>query len=338
MQKNKYLYISLSVAISIILMALLFSQIETKDLVEMLSRIHFPALLVYISVTLGAAGLRAWRYKLLLHPQSIGWGNILLVTFVRNSLIDLLPWRIGSFSYIYILNKRLNFSFEAATSTFVMAFIFDFLTLSPFLVLAIFALGLGSTSISTPSLVFLSIVFFFIIFLILWKIIPFFLLLIKIYRFLLKILGLEKKDWTGLSIEKFQATINSLSQIQKRKIYLPISLLSFVLRLSKYVAVYFLLFSLLRSHGFSLQSLSIWKLILGITGAELTSLLPVKGIAGFGTWESAWALTFKLMNFEAHLAILSGIGVHLLTNIFEYSLGIASLLILAFPLLKKMIK
>jgi hypothetical protein len=81
--------------------------------------------------------------------------------------------------------------------------------------------------------------------------------------------------------------------------------------------------------------MSIWKTILGITGAELTSVLPVKGIAGFGTWESAWALTFQLMKFQPDIAIISGIGVHLITNIFEYSLGIISILILLLPFLRK---
>jgi hypothetical protein len=94
-----------------------------------------------------------------------------------------------------------------------------------------------------------------------------------------------------------------------------------------------LLFSLLRSHGFSIKNLSIWKTILGITGAELTSALPIKGIAGFGTWESAWALTFRMMNFDQEIAIISGIGVHLLTNLFEYTLGIVAILILVIPLL-----
>jgi glycosyltransferase 2 family protein len=64
----------------------------------------------------------------------------------------------------------------------------------------------------------------------------------------------------------------------------------------------------------------------------LTSVLPVKGIGGFGTWESAWALTLRLMHFSPNLAVISGIGVHLITNFFEYFLGIISLLILYFPL------
>jgi hypothetical protein len=82
-----------------------------------------------------------------------------------------------------------------------------------------------------------------------------------------------------------------------------------------------------------MKKLSFWKTILGTTGAELTSALPVKGLGGFGTWESAWALTFRLMDFDPELAILSGIGVHLLTNLFEYTLGIAAVLVLVFPLL-----
>ncbi len=135
-------------------------------------------------------------------------------------------------------------------------------------------------------------------------------------------------------IEKFQATIESLREAREKKIDLPLFFLSLLIRLGKYVSLYFLLFALLRSHGFSLSTFSFWKLILGITGAELTSILPVKGLAGFGTWESAWALTFGLMNFDQSLAIISGIGVHLITNLFEYSLGIGSFAVLALPLLK----
>jgi glycosyltransferase 2 family protein len=85
----------------------------------------------------------------------------------------------------------------------------------------------------------------------------------------------------------------------------------------------------------SFAEFGFFKLILGVTGAELTSVLPVKGLAGFGTWEAAWALTFSLMGIDEGLAIISGLGVHLLTNVFEYSLGIASLIILLFPWLRR---
>lgn len=334
MQKNKIFYIFLSFAISIVLIWLLLTQIETEDLIQTFTRISHPSLLLFIAIALAAAVLRAWRYKLLLRPHFIGWGNIFLVTLIRNLFVDLLPARIGSLSYIYILNKRLNFSFEVATSTFIMAIIFDFLTLSPFLILAIFAVGLGATTISNFLLLILSFLFLFTICLILWKITQISSVFLGIYLRVLKFFRAEKKSWAAISIEKLHLTIQWLLQIKKRKIYWPILSLSLLIRLGKYGSLYFLLLSLLRSHGFSLKNLSFWKTILGTTGAELTSVLPVKGIAGFGTWESAWAFTLMLLDFEKRIAILSSL-IHLITNLFEYSLGILAILILAFPLIKR---
>ena len=180
-----------------------------------------------------------------------------------------------------------------------------------------------------------ALIFFLFIFVVLWKIIPLFSILLKVYQRALKAFKFEKKKWAQNSVEKIILTRDCLSQIKEKKIYGPVFFLSLSIRLAKYAALYFLLFSLLRSHGFFLRKLSFWKTILGITGAELSSALPIKGIAGFGTWESAWAIAFQLMDFEQRLAILSGIGVHLLTNLFEYSLGIISILILAFPILKR---
>lgn len=335
MLKNKLVYIMLSAAVSLVLLWFLFSQIQTEDIVSTLTHIYFPALFIYMAVALLGAWLRAWRYKWLLRPQAISWGNILLVTFIRNSLIDLLPARIGSLSFIYVLNKRLGYAFETATSTFVVAFILDFLTLSPFLVAAILAVGLGSDLISGPALLSVSLAFFGLIFLALWKIVPLARFLLKVYNRILILLRAQEKKFARLSLDKFELTIRSLSLIRQRPAFFPVFLLSLSIRLAKYGSVYLLFFGVLRSHGISLSDLSFWVFILGISGAELTTALPVKGLAGFGTWESAWALTFRLMGFDARLAILSGIAVHLITNIFEYALGIGSILVLAFPYLQR---
>jgi uncharacterized membrane protein YbhN (UPF0104 family) len=335
MLKNRIVYIVLSAAVSLILLWLLFSQIRTEDVITTLSKIFVPALFVYTAIALLGAWLRAWRYKWLLQPQAISWRNILLVTFIRNSLIDLLPARIGSLSFIYVLNKRLNFAFETAASAFVVAFVLDFLTLSPFLVGAILAVGLGSELISGPTLLTISLSFFGLISLVLWKIVPLARVLLAAYRRILSLAAAREKTLAGHSLDKFELTIQSLSRIRGRRMFFPVFLLSLLIRLAKYISVYLLFFSLLRSHGLSLSDLNFGVFILGISGAELTSALPVKGLAGFGTWESAWALTFRLMGFDARLAIVSGIGIHLLTNAFEYALGIGSILILALPYLRK---
>lgn len=334
LSRKKIIYLVLSAAVSAILIWVLLSQITAEDLVQTFVNIHAPALLAFFAIALSAAGLRAWRYKWLLRPQRISWGSILLVTFIRNLFVDLLPARIGSLSYVYILNKRLNYAFEAAASTFVVAFVFDFLTLSPFLAFSIIAVGLGASAASSPPLLAIAVVFFLLILIILWKLPQIARLLLSSCRVLLKRLNLNQKKWAETSADKILLTIESLDHIKQRRIYGPVFVLSVGIRLAKYLSLYALLLALLWSRGFRLPTLSFWKTILGITGGEMTGALPIKGLGGFGTWESGWALAFRLMNFEPKVAILSGLGVHLITNLFEYCLGILAILILALPLMR----
>ncbi|MFQ6082212.1 MAG: lysylphosphatidylglycerol synthase transmembrane domain-containing protein [Candidatus Aminicenantia bacterium] len=330
-----YFYFILSIIVSIFLIWYLLSRIEFKDLKETLANIYLPGLYLYIIFALTGSVFRAWRYKFLLKPEPIGWGNIFMVTFIRNLFVDLLPARIGSLSYIYILNKRLKFTFEIATSTFLIAVIFDFITLSPILILAIFIVGFSQTVIPVSTLLIIALIFFVIVYLVLLRLEVVTSLLTRILEVLLKSFKLREKEWAETIIRKLNLTVDSLIDIKARKIYWPVFFMSLLIRLAKYGALFFLLHALLVSHGFLLGDLSFAKIILGVTGAELSSALPVKGIAGFGTWESAWALSFKLMGFDPRLAIISGFGLHLITQIFEYSLGILSIIILALPIIKR---
>jgi hypothetical protein len=333
--KRKGVYIVISAALSLILLGLLFSRVRAGDLVQILTLIFIPGLLAYMGIALLGAVLRAWRYKLFLSPHPVRRPDILMATFIRNSFVDLLPAKLGSLSFIYVLNKRLSFAFETATSAFVASFVYDFLSLSPFVVGAVLVVGIGTTAVSTPALLIIAGIFFAAWVAILLEIAWFFRLAVRIYARALRLLKWEDRKWAGVSLDKLGATAGSLDAIRKRRLALPFFFLSLAIRGCKYVSIYFLLFALMKSQGFSFADLSLWKLILGITGAELTTALPIKGLAGFGTWESAWALTFGLMAIDQKFAILSGLGVHLVTNIFEYALGIGSLLILAAPFLRR---
>lgn len=329
--KKKAIYIFLSCLISAVLIYLLLTQISTQDLALTIKNLYWPSLLTYMLISLSGALVRAWRYRLLLQPARISWPGIVLVTFVKNSLIDLLPARIGSLSYIYLLNRRLGLPFEPVTASFVAAFLLDFLTLSPFLITAILMVGLGVDAVASSTVLFVAGLFFLAVILAFILIVPLARLWLKIYVQLGQLTKLKGKNWFRQSVHKTEGTIGVLRATRRHHSSWLIFLLSFLIRLAKYGSLFFLLHSLLRSHGFSLAALSFWRLILGTSGAELTSALPVKGIAGFGTWESAWALTFRLMGSEPRVAIISGLGVHFLTNLFEYTLGIGSLFLLALP-------
>jgi len=327
--RKKFFYLLLSLIISAALIFLLISQISTQELTYTLKNLYLPSLVIYMLISLTGALIRAWRYQLLLQPARVSWPGILLVTLVKNSLVDLLPARLGSLSYIYLLNRRLGLAFEPVTSSFIAAFLLDFLTLSPFLIAAILSVGLGVDAVASPVVLALALLFFLLVILAFILLIPLARIIFQIYSFLGLRFKLDRKNWFQKSLEKFRETIDVLRFTRNQSSSWLILLLSFFIRLAKYVSLFFLLHALLRIHGFSLAELSFWRLILGTSGAELTSALPIKGLAGFGTWESAWALTFRLMGTEKNIAILSGLGIHFLTNLFEYSLGIASLFLLA---------
>jgi glycosyltransferase 2 family protein len=332
---SKTLYIAVSLILSGLLLGILFTRVDVDELFTAIARIHVPALIAYMGLALAGAILRAWRYALFLAPEPVRGRDLLLATFVRNSFVDLLPARIGSLSIVYVLIRRMDVSFEKAASAFLASMVYDFLTLGPFLALAVAAIGGGGESFSGPGLLAAAGIFFAICLVIQLELPRLFGFAAGMSAKPLQRFKDRGKSWAANFLAKIEATKESLEDLRKKRRALPFFALSLGIRGAKYASIYFLLFAILRHRGFALSDLSIWMLIVGITGAELTSVLPVKGLAGFGTWESAWALTFGLMGFDPRLAVLSGLGVHLVTNVFEYTLGISSLIILASPLVKR---
>jgi uncharacterized membrane protein YbhN (UPF0104 family) len=335
MKKNRLIYILISVALSVVLLALLFSQIETGDLARVLRSLFLPALFGYMAASLAGTLLRTWRYRLLFGRGLVRWPHLLLATFVRNSFVDLLPARAGSLSFIYILNRRLSVPFETVTSVFVVSFVYDFLTLGPFVVAAVVLAGLGREHLNSGALVAIGAAFSLVWLAILRWLPEAAAFVLRLVHAALRAVKRAEGPAARLFEEKFRATIEGLKSVRARKMDLVLFFQSLLIRLAKYVSIYLLLAALLRNSGFDFSRLDFWTMILGLTGAEMTSSFPIKGLAGFGTWETAWALTFTLMGVDTRLAVVSGLGVHLLTNLFEYTLGIASILILAAPFLKR---
>lgn len=329
-KKKRVPLIISSLILSIILLSVLFRRIPAGDFTRMLATLFVPALFGYMAVNLVSAFLRAWRYRLLLRPVEIGWGDIIIATLVRNAFDDLLPARIGSLSYVYVLNDRMEKPFENSASSFVIAFIYDFLTLSPFVFLALLAVGRGAAGLSVGAMMAAAAVFFAAVVLVAWKIAFFVRLLRDIAYRLMKRTKLIDRPAVIRAFANLDETAALLGRKWDRGVRPAVFLLSFLIRLFKYLSLFILLYAVLRGQGVAWSEMSFWKTVLALTGAEMTAIFPVKGLAGFGTWESAWAVALQWMSFDPRLAVLSGLGVHLVTNAFEYSLAIGGLIVLAF--------
>jgi uncharacterized membrane protein YbhN (UPF0104 family) len=329
MAHRKPLTIVLSVLVTVGLLAWLFASIPLRELVDSLRTIRIPGVLLYLVLGLAATFLKAARSKWLLAPVRISWPDMFLVTFVRNGFEDLLPARLGSLSYVVVLNNNLGLPFEAAASTLVIMLVFDFLTLSPFVIAAVLLAPAASSALPFPLLIGFALAYFLIVLGLAWKIVPVTRLVVGWARRAFRFLGGEKHPKARHALDKLDETVMALSSIKSRSIAVPLFLISSVIRFLKYLSLYALLLAILHSRGIGAAELALWKIILAITAAELTSILPVKGIADFGTWESAWVLAFALMGIDRATAVLSGFSLHLVTNLFEYGFAALALLVLS---------
>jgi len=331
MSGRRILSLLLSLALSVVLIALLVRQVDPRILMRTLTGLSVPGLLLFAAISLAAAGLRAVRYRWLLGPVPIGAGAMLGTTLIRNALDDLLPARVGSLSYIVVLNKGLGLSFESAASSFVVALVFDFLTVAPFVAGAVLVIGVRSAGIPAGLLLALAAAYFLIMLIAAWKMIPLLEFGVRLYGRVLVLLRWSARPWAARSVDKLRLTVASLQTIRARRIAGRIFALSLLIRIGKYLSLYALLLSLLHGAGVGAARMSLAVMILGVTGAEMTSALPIKGLADFGTWESAWTLTFKLLGIDVGLAVATGLGVHLIANLWEYGLGLAAMAALLGP-------
>lgn len=303
-----------SVVISLTLVIYLLRQIDPRQLLTTLEHLYWPSIATYVGLSLAGLIARAYRYFLLLAGR-VGLGSLMIVTLVRNLFVDLLPARIGSLAYVYVVTQRCGIPLRDGLASFLLAFVFDFLAIAPLLLLALLVVGGGVTG---------------------WWVLLLLCAIVTISSVLAyHALAPALRLIAGVSapIPRLQAvgaraleTAESLGEIRRRGVLGRVFWVSVAVRLFKFSAYYALLHAVLVSHGFTLATLKPFHVLLGVAGAELSATLPIHSLAGFGTYEAAWTLGFTQLGFSKELAILSGFATHLLSQIHDYSLGLLALL------------
>ncbi len=270
-------------------------------------------------------------------------GSLTLLTLVRNIFVDLVPARLGSLSYIYLLVKRFGLAFEIAAGTLLVSMLFDFIAATPLLILSIMLVGFGGAPLSSP--LFLTSVIFLlaILLLLLMKLVPMLRFILKLTHLRYERVGVgpaptrattrvaPTQKWVNIISQKLAQTVEEIEKIQKKKLYRKVFFISLLIRILKYGSLYFLLHSVIASRGFTIPELNFCKVFLAFAGPEIAANLPIHGVGGFGSWELAWVLTFQPMGFTREIAIRTGFIVHGITQVIEYAMGIIAIVILALP-------
>ena len=314
--KNKINHLNkkilVSVIITILIICILSSQVNSGDLLNLILSSNPYLILMSFFCYSFSNFLRAYRFYILLNKKC-QLKVIIPITFVHNMVNSIFPARTGELSYIFLMKKYSNERTGNTVATLLASRMFDMLAICfLFFVSSYFVKDLPPFF----SILIQIIIFFCILLLFLSSI--FFLKGDRVLSLIGKIFHLLKIENKNLILKFFNISndVNaSIKEFNSKKLIIYALSVSFCIWISNFFMVYFVL------SGLQIF-LSLPTVILGSTFMLLTTLLPIQGIAGFGTSEGLWTLVFVPLGMSTSTAILSGFAYHIYYILFYIILGI----------------
>ena len=258
------------------------------------------------------------------HPHPFA---LYLVVLIRNLCSDLLPARIGSMIYIFLLSTRLKVPLDQATSSFSLALLFDICSIAPMVLVAM--LFLEESANLSPLIIILAALALLLFSALLIYFLPYFFHFAAIICGKISFLSKTTRDYLSKLLEDVNQDI---IQVQKAGLYTRIFILSILIRVFKYAGLYFILYALLQPRGYSYSELPWANVFFGLVVPEFAASLPISGIAGFGAYQGAWVFMFQLLGFPQEIAQITSLSHHIISQAYGFLIGIAATLILFIPL------
>ena len=301
-----------AVGITVVLVAILLSQIQISDITATLTGIDPLYLIAGFVLYMGIYSLRALRFYILLNRE-VRLRDLFNIVCVHNMVNNILPARTGELSYIYLLKKLHNKDTGDGIATLFIVRIFDLTTIALLFFLSALMIR------DLPEIITLAV----------WGIAAFMLLIVIFVIVLLcsgksflnvvkKFFGMInlKMSFVDYLLKKVEEVVRSFEKIKTngKSAIIASIIISFGIWLSLYLLSYILLKAMNIDLGY-------FAVVLASTFAVLTMVLPIQGIGGFGTLESGWAIGFVAIGLTKEVAISSGFGYHIIIWIYFLVLG-----------------
>lgn len=241
-----------------------------------------PLLLAWLfSLTALSYGLRAVRLRAYFYPQFIGQFPLLLrLTIFHNVANNLLPMRSGELVFPWLMRRYFNYDFIDATAALLWIRVLDMHVLG---LIAIFILNLRQ-----PSLLW-------------WLIAAGWIGSLSLITYFQQRHTAQQLHGNGRLLTLLRQTLRA-APVDWRfiaQIY-GWTLLIWSFKFTAFVSV--LQFFL---------PLDYWQLFTGVMGAELSSVLPIHGVAGSGSYELAAVAALAPLGIDPKLALVGVVNLHL---------------------------
>lgn len=272
---KKLVKVIIGLAITFIILYFLLKDIPFNEFSNLLSFINMQIVLLLFVIYLSMNIVRAVRIKNIF--KKVKLKKLINIVFIHNMINNILPFRIGEFSYIYMIKKEQGT--DHAVSSLFMLRLFDLVA-----VFIIFAFALLFVEWNK------TVFYLFGLFALMLIVIVTILLIFKKFDFI-KI--------------KFVKQVRKLIQQYDYKRMAMLLLNSLIIWILSFLFYYMFI-------NFIGIKMTFFQVSVACILIILSTILPVSGIAGFGTTELAWTIGLMIFGIEKNLAIMSGLLIHLI--------------------------
>lgn len=307
-----------SIAISVVLVWFLLSQIEVGAIVKTLKDVPPGLLLFGFAFYILSYLFRALRFQVLL-GKDIGILPLFNIVSVHTMWTNILPLRAGELSYLYLLKKQGGTdSLVTGIPSLILSRVFDLAAVLTLFVFSFIGVGTlpGELRRMGYVLIFFVLCLLAITTFLLWKRERF---LGRAKYYILRF-GLEKIRLVEKMLGKGGEILEGFNKARSWKVIFMTALYSQL----TWISIYICNFALIRAVGVNLSLLQIFFIS---TFFVLFSLLPIQGWAGFGTTEAVWVLTIIWFGVSKETGIITGFQLHILGLAFTMLTGLVGFIL-----------
>lgn len=331
---SKVSSIGLSIGVSFAVLAMLLNMVnagvpdeERPSVLATLQDVSLSLLIASVVVYLLGLLVRSYRYQMLISMS--GEHNVptfrqmILVTGVRNMVVDMLPARLGEFGYVAILNRGYGVKLQHCMSSLTVAVALDFVALLFVILLVIVkqTIGVGS-ELGIEGWAIGALLMALI--LAISALVGLFVITPLVSKWLNSYFenSIQQQTLLGKLINLLNDFSQSLLLVRKARRASKLILLSFVIRVLKYFGL-FLLFQAVASPSFQvLAQLPLEKIISALIGGEIGASLPIPTFMSFGVYEAGSAFVFQILGVgQLAVVVVVMLCVHICSQSMEYLIG-----------------
>ncbi|MFH0876009.1 MAG: lysylphosphatidylglycerol synthase transmembrane domain-containing protein [archaeon] len=308
MKRDTFFKYFFALFVSVVIIYFLLTKVDIKSIFSFLIKMDLKYLCLAFFVYYLGIIFRVIRFSYLLQNK-IPFFTLHKISIYHNFFTSVLPSATGELSYIYMVNKTGKVTISKNISSLFIARIFDFVSF--FIIMLFGYLYLKNELPANITSLFLIIVFLLAIISICMTILVLDIFNVRFLGFIKKIikaLKLDKIKYIRILTVKFEKFVKTESNLDKKVIFFSI-VVSFLVWIAATLSNYYIFLA-------TGIEFSIIKILFAIALLKFMSLLPIQGLAGFGTSEGLWALIFVQLGLSLENSILTGFAAHLVSLLF----------------------